>query len=220
MKSWTIAYQYNTLTFVMAVSSKKTQMPVLTTEQQNNGILDDEDLALCFQKLIETSDSPGRHLRVLCRRGMRRVVNYCMEHYIYIRAAGGVVSEPAGNELLIYRNNRWDLPKGGVEADETLKQTAIREVMEETAMHDLACGELITKTYHIYNLYGGWHLKQTSWFRMTVPAPYSITTQQEEGITTGAWVSQTELRKRLCKSYATLRAVAIAIQDYPPPITY
>lgn len=213
MKSWTIAYQYNTLTFIAAEPNKEARLATSGTGLTDGCTLDDEDLALCFGKLTENGDAAGRHLRVLCGRGMRRVVYYCMKHYMYVHAAGGIVSEPAGNLLLIFRNNRWDLPKGGREAGETLRQTAVREVMEETAMRNLTCGDLITKTYHIYNLYGGWHLKQTSWFRMTVPAPFPITTQQEEGITTGAWVSHTEFTERLSHSYATLRAVAMAAKE-------
>lgn len=205
MNSWTIAYQYNTMTFVAA----EQQEAILRGKATADDTLDDEDLMLCFRKLVEQGDAcGGHHVCVICRRGLRRVVRYCMEHYIYIRAAGGVVQEPDGCQLLIFRNGRWDLPKGGVEGGETLQQAAIREVNEETAMHDLTCGALIIKTYHIYNLYGGWHLKQTSWFRMAVPSTYPITVQQEEGITAGDWVSPDELQRRLAHSYATLRQVA------------
>ena len=38
----------------------------------------------------------------------------------YVRAAGGIVTDDAGNRLLIHRNGRWDLPKGKVEQGETL----------------------------------------------------------------------------------------------------
>lgn len=206
MKTWTIAYQYNTLTFEDA------------TPNHRNVDMDDSDLKACFDKLVQQSPAAttsedkvsqnGTHIRVCCRQGLRRVVNYCMSNFIYIRAAGGVVKEPDGQLLIIFRNQRWDLPKGGVEIGETLKQAALREVMEETAMHDLVVGNLLTKTYHIYDLYGGWHLKQTSWYSMTLPHPYPITTQQEEGITLGEWMNKDIFRQRLLHSYATMRAVA------------
>ena len=85
----------------------------------------------------------------------------------WVRAAGGIVTSDEGRMLLIFRNGRWDLPKGKVEAGETLMRAAVREVQEETGLDRLQPGRLVTKTYHVYNLYGGWHLKQTSWFRMT-----------------------------------------------------
>ena len=48
-----------------------------------------------------------------------------------IKAAGGLVKS-AGNEyLFIYRNDKWDLPKGKVEKNEKVKEAAVREVEEE-----------------------------------------------------------------------------------------
>ena len=66
---------------------------------------------------------PLRWLRCLKRR-MR-----------WVRAAGGIVTDDAGDMLLIRRNDRWDLPKGKVEAGETLRQAALREVEEETGIN-------------------------------------------------------------------------------------
>lgn len=204
MKRWTIAFQHNTLTFVDAT--------VACGDEE----LDDSHIEDCFAQLVQGKDdvpadgdrSKGRHLRVLCRHGIRQSVQYCMTHYIYVRAAGGVVQAPDGRRLLIWRNDRWDLPKGGVEIGETLRQAAAREVMEETGMHHLDIGPLISKTYHIYNLYGGWHLKQTSWFAMTVPQPYPILPQREEGIACGEWVDKELCLNRLSNSYATMQMLA------------
>ena len=100
-----------------------------------------------------TVDVPLWLLRLLKRR-MR-----------WVRAAGCVVRDDAGNMLLIRRNNRWDLPKGKAEEGETLFAAAMRESNEETGLDVFASAwNKPLKTYHIYNLYGGWHLKQTSWF--------------------------------------------------------
>ena len=132
----------------------------------------------------------------------------------WVRAAGGVVTAPDGSMLLIQRNGRWDLPKGKVEAGETLLQAALREVAEETGINpkpaDFSIFNFqfsILKTYHIFNLYGGWHLKQTSWFPMTAEKT-SGTPQQEEGITAIVWVSPEEWHRRLQSSYGTLRILS------------
>lgn len=191
MKNLTIAFQYNTLTFVDAACPRGDEN------------MNDDDIAACFDMLAK-----GNDIRVACRQGMRGVVRHCMEHFIFVRAAGGVVREPQGKMLLIYRNQRWDLAKGGVEVGETLRRAAEREVMEETGMYDLTVGDLLIKTYHIYNLYGGWHLKQTSWFRMAVPHAYPIVAQQEEGITGGEWAPPDVFKERLRNSFATMRMVA------------
>ena len=131
----------------------------------------------------------------------------------YVRAAGGIVTAPDGTMLLILRNGRWDLAKGKVEAGETLLQAALREVEEETGITPVASGTTPVKTYHIFNLYGGWHLKQTSWFPMKVAADSVDSTpdgtpQQEEGITAVEWVSPDEWHRRLQSSYGTLRILS------------
>lgn len=129
----------------------------------------------------------------------------------WIRAAGGIISAPDGTMLLIQRNGRWDLAKGKVETGETLLQAALREVEEETGIAPSAGGTIPVKTYHIFNLYGGWHLKQTSWFPMTAEK-HPVVPQQEEGITAGEWVTPDEWHRRLQSSYGTLRTLSQQIQ--------
>lgn len=130
----------------------------------------------------------------------------------WIRAAGGIVTRDDGKMLLILRNNRWDLPKGKVEAGETLLQAALREVEEETGIKTKPLGHpdfRPLKTYHIFNLYGGWNLKQTSWFPMAVADSTAVgNPQQEEGITAVEWVSPNEWHRRLEGSYGTLRTLS------------
>ena len=145
--------------------------------------------------------------------------------------------------LLIQRNGRWDLPKGKVEPGETLLQAALREVEEETGIKcvsalsrecvsaDAQNTNTITqlrnyaiKTYHLFRApkawFKGpnppphkWHLKQTSWFPMTVAvdsvdSPPAGTPQQEEGITAVVWVSPDEWHRRLSSSYGTLKTLS------------
>ena len=151
-----------------------------------------------------TFNLPLRWLRCLKRR-MR-----------WVRAAGGIVTDDAGDMLLIRRNNRWDLPKGKVEAGETLLQAALREVEEETGINVIVnkstCGPV--KTYHMFNLYGGWHLKQTSWFPVHAEGvrPQGKP-QDEEGITEVVWVNPDEWYHRLQSSYGTLRTLSTLWQN-------
>lgn len=138
----------------------------------------------------------------------------------YVRAAGGIVTDDSGDMLLIRRNGRWDLPKGKVEPGETLLQGALREVEEETGMkvacahrpatgHTAVPGNSPLKTYHIFNLYGGWHLKQTSWFPMHASGVHPQgTPQDEEGITEVVWVNPDEWYSRLQHSYGTLKTLS------------
>lgn len=127
----------------------------------------------------------------------------------YVRAAGGIVEDEAGHRLLILRNGRYDLPKGKVEAGETLQQAALREVQEETGLHCVIASFQAIKTYHIFNLYGGWHLKQTSWFKMSAEGAEPETHPQlEEGITACLWTDSNDWRRKLRHSYGTMRTIA------------
>lgn len=167
--------------------------------------MDDSDLDACFRTLVE--EQKNVVVRLSCG-GMRRLVRYLMARYRYVKAAGGLVGDLQGRWLLMTRNDRADLPKGKVEAGETLAQAALRETREETGLQQLALGPLALKTYHIYDLYGGWHLKQTSWFHMVAAPRQQLVPQTEEGITDCRWVEADQWRQCLADSYATMRLVA------------
>jgi ADP-ribose pyrophosphatase YjhB (NUDIX family) len=61
-----------------------------------------------------------------------------------VPAASAVVADQAGAILLIERtdNGLWTIPGGGMEVGETIAQTAIREVKEETGL-DVAVQRLV-----------------------------------------------------------------------------
>ena len=126
--------------------------------------------------------------------------------FLYIKAAGGIVTSH-GQTLLIYRNERWDLPKGMVEADEEIESAALREVQEETGISDLTLGPLLTTTFHIYNTYGRWTLKQTWWYLMTTPQTAETTPQTAEGITKATWLAPDERHQALSHSYSMMQHI-------------
>lgn len=128
----------------------------------------------------------------------------------WVRAAGCIIEDcTTGRYLLIRRNNRWDLPKGKVEQGETLFQAAVRESREETGLDIVASpAQVPLKTYHIYNLYGGWHLKQTSWYMGSCHHAADGKPQLEEGITEVAWFAPDEWRRHLGHSYGTMKTIA------------
>ena len=83
-----------------------------------------------------------------------------------IKAAGGLVKNLNGEYLFIYRNDKWDLPKGKVEKNERVKEAAVREVEEECGIKVDKLGDKICKTYHVYINKGDVVLKKTHWFDM------------------------------------------------------
>ena len=96
-------------------------------------------------------------------------------------AAGGVVIFD-NSILAIERNGRPDLPKGHIENNETPKQAALREVMEETAIENLKIIKQLPSTYHCYLLNNQWTMKKTSWFLMSSDSEFKPKPQTEEGI--------------------------------------
>ena len=170
-------------------------------------VCDDERLDDCFALLCE-----GRDVWVRGNHGIRCLHDYLNRHYRRVKAAGGMVEAPDGELLAIFREGRWDLPKGMVERGETLARAALREVAEETGIQNATLGNLILKTYHIYDKYGGWHLKQTSWFSMHTAEKQTTTPQGEEGITQAVWLPREECLRRLDQSFASLRLVAAEVR--------
>ena len=69
-----------------------------------------------------------------------------------VEAAGGLVFNKDGGILMIFRNGKWDLPKGKLEIGESVEECAIREVQEECGVSGLIIENKIKDTYHTYIL--------------------------------------------------------------------
>jgi 8-oxo-dGTP pyrophosphatase MutT (NUDIX family) len=63
---------------------------------------------------------------------------YEVEQGIESKLPGGGVQVPRMQFLLMKHADRWDLPKGHLDAGETLEQAAIRELAEETGIAEQA----------------------------------------------------------------------------------
>lgn len=100
-----------------------------------------------------------------------------------IHAAGGLVLNKSQELLFIFRNKKWDLPKGKREKNEKIKACAKREVMEECGLNSLKIKNFICDSYHIYTLNNKPVLKITTWYLMQVESIQKLIPQIEEGIT-------------------------------------
>ena len=126
-------------------------------------------------------------------------------------AAGGVVESEGDALLMIELRQRWDLPKGHIEACESDSVAARREVEEETGVvADIVGNEPIAVTWHAYDTYGCWELKRTSWWRMRASAG-RVVPQREEGISKVVWCRREDVEERLKNSYATIKRVVGAL---------
>jgi 8-oxo-dGTP pyrophosphatase MutT (NUDIX family) len=125
--------------------------------------------------------------------------------YILIEAAGGVVQNISKQTLMIFRNGKWDLPKGKLEFDENSQECAIREIEEECGVNNLQIVSELQTTYHIYEEKGKSILKRTFWFRMKTNYINKLIPQINEGITKAEWVNKQDIAKRLENSYPNIK---------------
>ena len=119
-------------------------------------------------------------------------------------AGGGKVFNSKGHILFIFRNGKWDLPKGKAEANETIDQTALREVEEETGIRDLSISKPLEITYHIFKRNNKILLKKTYWFEMYSSYEGDFKPQFKEGITKVKWIDPKKLKKIKKNIYANI----------------
>jgi len=126
-----------------------------------------------------------------------------------IIAAGGLIVNEKNELLMIFRRQKWDLPKGKLDEGESIENCAIREVKEETGLQAEFCGGLIGLTYHDY--FDKWSkedvTKETHWFGMKVCGPQIAVPQAEEEITEVKWIPKYELDNYMKASYPTISAI-------------
>lgn len=122
-----------------------------------------------------------------------------------VKAGGGIV-EKDDKILLIYRKNKWDLPKGKLDKGEGKRKGALREVEEECNVQ-VKVGEKITHTWHTYIRNGKKHLKKTHWYRMECIDDSEMKPQKEEGITDVRWMGGRDSQVAMVNSFRSIRHV-------------
>lgn len=139
-----------------------------------------------------------------------KMLNKLGEYFKILNASGGLVINPWGNLLLIFRNGKWDLPKGLIEAGETPEVAAKREIAEETGISGVSLRFPLAQTYHAYEIDGLWNLKKTFWFMFETESDQTPVCQQNEGIEKAIWVKPVLLKELLSNTYETIRLVLTA----------
>jgi len=131
--------------------------------------------------------------------------NFCTL-FFSIEAAGGLVRNKE-EFLFIYRNDKWDLPKGKMEPNEMPEDAAIREVMEECGIGVPELLNIIIETYHTYFQNGNWVLKRTYWYLMEYSGNRTLTPQLEEGITKAEWIPMKQWNQVMVNTYGSIQDV-------------
>ncbi|WP_298480732.1 NUDIX hydrolase [uncultured Maribacter sp.] len=120
-------------------------------------------------------------------------------------AAGGVVTNKKGKVLFIYRNDKWDLPKGKLDKGETIEECAIREVEEETGVKNLKIENFLKTTYHVFKRNNKYKLKEVHWYAMKTNFKGDLIGQKEEGIEKVKWKGPKKIQKALQNSYINIK---------------
>ena len=128
-----------------------------------------------------------------------------------VEAAGGLVERTDKKILFIFRNNKWDLPKGGIEKKELIIDAAQREVSEETGVSDLIVQKQLSETFHIFKKGKRFRLKKTYWFKMSTSYMGKTNPQTEEGIKKTEWVSKEKIDEILNDAFENIRIIVLQV---------
>jgi ADP-ribose pyrophosphatase YjhB (NUDIX family) len=133
------------------------------------------------------------------------VKEFLKRKFRIVKAAGGLVRKK-DRFLLIYRQKKWDLPKGKKESGERSRQTAVREVEEECNVK-VRLGKKISTTWHTYTMNKHAMLKKTRWYSMEIVDDSKMRPAVEEDIEELRWMNQKEVYHALENSYNSIRFV-------------
>lgn len=151
---------------------------------------------------------PSKFFYVLCDDA-KAYLKSVAKSVLLIRAAGGLVKNEYDEYLFIYRNNKWDLPKGKIEKQEGTKEAAVREVEEECGIKVSKLEERICKTYHSYIYKGDVVLKKTYWFNMRSKGQNNLKPQKEEGITDVRWFKKGDISPIVENTFPSIMDVLV-----------
>lgn len=126
-----------------------------------------------------------------------------------IEAGGGLIKNEKGEYLLIYRHDKWDLPKGKLDKKESPERGAVRECEEECGLKDIKLKDFLMHTYHIYPYKGNWALKKTWWYNMESNQT-DLVPQLEENITKVEWKGKKDMPAVLKNTYSNIKDVLAA----------
>tara|TARA_B110000211_G_C14080769_1_gene554372 strand:- start:452 stop:1033 length:582 start_codon:yes stop_codon:yes gene_type:complete len=125
----------------------------------------------------------------------------------FIIAAGGTVFNKKDELLVIYRLDKWDLPKGKLEKGEDIPTCAVREVEEECNVDGLTIIKELESTYHCYFHKKKWVLKRTYWFEMKTEYDGKLIPQTEEGISKVEWLAKSDWNIITENTYNSIKEV-------------
>ena len=169
-------------------------IPLIITQKKFNENKEKEFNLKNFEKIFfELENNKHKKGIVIPCKNENEFMKNISSQFSSITAAGGIVNNGKNKYLMIYRRGYWDLPKGKSEKNESVKDTAVREVMEETGLKKVKITQELPLTYHTYQINKKRILKTTYWFEMVANGNQKFLPQAEEDIEDIKWFSLDEI---------------------------
>lgn len=160
-----------------------------------------------FTQALQLMDRPGSRGAIIEDVSEFALQEQLTAMYRPIMAGGGLVVNEDQALLMIFRRGKWDLPKGKLDEGEDIATCALREVCEETGLVNVALGDHLYNSYHIYTQDNEQFLKQTSWYKMSGTHTDKLKPQKEENILEARWVTEKEIGSFAARTYEAIRDV-------------
>lgn len=176
-----------------------------TTPEERTGVKSYKLRGTLLRRIIRKLARKDVDMVYLVHKNEKKLLKKFLKKAPNVIAGGGKVYNADGKVLFIFRNGKWDLPKGKAEPGETIEQTAIREVEEETGVEGLEIVKPLETTYHVFKRRGRYRIKITYWFEMKTTFDGTLYPQEKEGITKVKWLGNKKIKKAMENSYANIK---------------
>lgn len=173
----------------------------------DDAVLIDELNSAAVNSMIHEMKLSKIHAGIFIHPDLEELKKSFFRKFTVIQAAGGIVTNEKGQLLFMRRLGKWDLPKGKLDAGESLEECAIRETEEETGLKQVRSEGPVAVTYHTYDESGKHILKESHWFNLKVKGKQELIPQTEEQITELKWFDKADLRVVIENTYPNILLV-------------
>ncbi len=176
-------------------------------KHHDDAIYIDEFSVHTVKTMIHEMELQKIHAGVFLHTNLEELKKAFWKKFTVIKAAGGLVLNKKKEMLMIFRRNKWDLPKGKLDPGETLEQCAVREVEEETGLKNIHLHNHLLTTFHTYHESGKFILKESYWYNMSISDDQALIPQAEEQIAEARWVKKEQLPELLKNTFPSIKDV-------------